>query len=247
MVNWANVLKASTNQNIVEGVRIIAGEAKKGFVEGVRTIADETKQGIEENRKKRQIADRKRQIVDRMYPGVIKKLALDRGIHPDTLGYPTIDDNREAVVVKVSLNDLIDFAVRKRIFIRDIQDEINKEVSKQEEQKLAKEDSIGETYRKVFSSVNEFKPLKNYHHEYSYQSELAQWMKSRFPDTNIEIQRGSSRPDVVVSGIAIEIKGPTGIKELRTIADKCMRYSQHFKSGIIIVLFDVQVNTHWYA
>lgn len=89
--------------------------------------------------------------------------------------------------------------------------------------------------------------MKNYHHEYSYQSELAQWLKSRFSDTNIEIQRGSSRPDIVVKGIAIEIKGPTGENELRTIADKCMRYSQHFKSGIIIVLFDVQVNSRWYV
>lgn len=151
MVNWTNVLRATTNKSIVEGVRIIAGQAKKGIVEGVRTIADETKQGIEENRKKRQIGDRKRQIVDRMYPAVIKKLALDRGIHPETLGYAKIDDFRDAVVAKIPLNDLIDFAIRKRIFIRDIQDEINKEVSEQEEQKLAKEDSIGEDYRKVLS------------------------------------------------------------------------------------------------
>ena len=207
MVNWTNVLKASTNKSIVEGVRIIAGEAKKGFIDGVRTIADETRQSIEENRKKRQISDRKRQIVDRMYPAVIKKLALDRGLHPDTPGYPTINDYKEAIVAKVPLKDLIDLANKKRIFIRDIMDEINKEVSAQEEQKLAEEDSIGETYVKVFSSINEFQPLKNYHNEYSYQSELAQWLKSRFPDTNIEIQRGSSRPDIVVSGIAIEIKG----------------------------------------
>lgn len=247
MVNWTNVLKASTNKSIVEGAKIIVDEAKKGIVEGARIIADETQKTLKENRENRHISDRKRQIVDRMYPAVVKKLALDRGLHPQAfIGDTTIDDYRNAIVSKVPLNDLIDFARKKKIPIRDILDELNREASEQEEQKLGNKDSLDEAFREVFRSIGEFKPLKNYRREYFYQSELAQWLKSRFPDTNIETQRGSSRPDIVVNGIAIEIKGPTGENELRTIADKCMRYSQHFKRGIIIVLFDVRVNSHWY-
>lgn len=62
----------------------------------------------------------------------------------------------------------------------------------------------------------------------------------------MEKQRGSSRPDIVIGGIAIEVKGPTRDKDLKTIADKCMRYSQYYKQGLIVVLFDTDVNPYMY-
>ena len=45
--------------------------------------------------------------------------------------------------------------------------------------------------------------------------------------------------------MAIEVKGPTRNKDLRTIADKCMRYYQHY-GKIVIVLFDVNVYDRYY-
>lgn len=74
-----------------------------------------------------------------------------------------------------------------------------------------------------------------------YKIELIGHLKSKFPNADIEQQKGSSRPDIVLNDVAIELKGPTRTEQLRTIADKCLRYYQHFK-GLIIVLFEVEVN-----
>jgi hypothetical protein len=71
-------------------------------------------------------------------------------------------------------------------------------------------------------------------------------LSKTFPSARIEEQRGSSRPDIVIDNIAIEIKGPTKSQDLKTIADKCMRYGEHFPDGIIIVLFEVKVNDRYY-
>jgi hypothetical protein len=61
----------------------------------------------------------------------------------------------------------------------------------------------------------------------------------------LELTRGRSRPDIVVSKvIAIEIKGPTTNHELQTIADKVVRYKQHFES-FVAVLFEVQDMVHF--
>lgn len=70
-------------------------------------------------------------------------------------------------------------------------------------------------------------------------------MNHCFPSARIEVQKGSSRPDIVIDNIAIEVKGPTTQKELETIASKIVRYSRHF-SGFIAVLFEVRVpDTHY--
>ena len=58
--------------------------------------------------------------------------------------------------------------------------------------------------------------------------------------------RGSTRPDIVVRGVAIEIKGPTGMKDLQSIADKFMRYQKNFPGGMICVLFNVLVSKQRY-
>ena len=98
----------------------------------------------------------------------------------------------------------------------------------------------------VEKAIREFRPLRRYDKEIFYQDSLASWLKSRFPDTEIEVSRGSARPDIVVEGIAIEVKGPTGERDLQTISDKCMRYCQYFPQGMICVLFDVYVNPQRY-
>lgn len=62
----------------------------------------------------------------------------------------------------------------------------------------------------------------------------------------MEVQRGSSRPDIVVKDIAVEVKGPTSSGDLRSLSDKCMRYTQHFEDKIIAVLFDVRASDRLY-
>lgn len=114
----------------------------------------------------------------------------------------------------------------------------------EEIQKWTKEDEEAKekekTINQVINEISNFKPARTYQNEYPYQLELLGYLKSKFPNADIEQQRGSSRPDIVVGDVAIEIKGPTRTEELKTIADKCMRYYQHF-GELIIVLFEVQV------
>lgn len=77
--------------------------------------------------------------------------------------------------------------------------------------------------------------------EEAFQAELQGYLKVEFPQSKVEIQKGASRPDIEVDDVCIEVKGPTTPTDLITIADKCMRYSPHYKGGMICVLFDVHV------
>ncbi len=96
---------------------------------------------------------------------------------------------------------------------------------------------------KLLEEIKRFKPPRSNLSEWEYQLSLHSWLKQKFPDADIEKQRGSSRPDIVIGdNIAIELKGPTTRRGLITIADKINRYSLHFEY-IIVVLFDLQVNT----
>ncbi|MFC1964749.1 hypothetical protein ACFLWG_01935 [Chloroflexota bacterium] len=106
MINWKSTVKT------------IGVNAGKGIAKGTRLVVDETSRRIKDNR-------RKKQIVDRMYPNVVKDYAFSRGLHPKPFngGRPTIDDYRNAIVSKVSIDELIVFANKKRIQIRDITDE----------------------------------------------------------------------------------------------------------------------------
>lgn len=96
---------------------------------------------------------------------------------------------------------------------------------------------------RIVEEIKAFEPAKpELRNEYAYQLSLHSWLKKSFPKADIEIQRGHSRPDIVIEDIAIEIKGPTDSQGLITIADKCMRYADHFPQGLIVVLFEVRVN-----
>jgi len=106
--------------------------------------------------------------------------------------------------------------------------------------------TLPERTNQVWQAIEEFKPAKEkLKHEYNYQLNLHGYLKAKFPSAVIEKPKGSSRPDIVIDDIAIEIKGPTRENELKTIADKCMRYPQHF-NNLIIVLFEVEVNQRRY-
>jgi hypothetical protein len=99
---------------------------------------------------------------------------------------------------------------------------------------------------RLTSHIEGFTPSWNNTCEQDYHRELQGYLKAVFPDARVEVQTGSSRPDVVVQNIAIEVKGPTYTRDLQTIADKLMRYSQHYDT-VIVVLFNVQVNERRYS
>src|SRR3989344_518007 len=62
---------------------------------------------------------------------------------------------------------------------------------KEDEEAKDKEKLINQ----IISEINCFTPVRTFHNEFAYQVGLAQHLKSKFPDTDIEKQRGSSRPD----------------------------------------------------
>jgi hypothetical protein len=100
--------------------------------------------------------------------------------------------------------------------------------------------------RELTSKINEYQPIKPFKNEELYHTNLYTYLCEKIPgEIGFEVQRGSSRPDIVVGDIAIEIKGPTDNQGLITVADKINRYSQHFEH-IIVVLFEVQTLDRFY-
>lgn len=102
-------------------------------------------------------------------------------------------------------------------------------------------------YDRVSNEIENFVPFKKYKTEEPYQIDLARYLEKKFKNIKIELTRSSARPDIIVENdLAIEVKGPTYDHDLQTIADKCLRYPQYFKKGLIIVLFDIHVSDKRY-
>ncbi|MHA1252110.1 MAG: hypothetical protein ACTSRP_19140 [Candidatus Helarchaeota archaeon] len=148
---------------------------------------------------------------------------------------------------KLSLDTIISYANRKRINIKDILQEIEKTRNKWRMEDLAIKaaDKNNNIFIEIIKKIQEFTPMRFYDTEIYYQDTLASFLKSSFPDTKIEVTRGSTRPDITINDIAIEVKGPTSIKDLQTISDKYIRYSQYF-NGVICVLFKVNVSESYF-
>lgn len=150
------------------------------------------------------------------------------------------------LIERTTVDDIIEFAKRNKVPIKDLLDKIESErevESLEEKDPLTTDDPV---YNEVCNAINTFSPLSKYDNELPYHIDLARYLKERFPSTKIEFQRSSSRPDIVVDGIAIEVKGPTDQRDLDTIPSKCIRYPQYFKRGLIIVLFDLQTTDRYY-
>jgi uncharacterized membrane protein (DUF485 family) len=114
---------------------------------------------------------------------------------------------------------------------------------KKEDEEAREKESL---FYRIVEEIKEFTPAREeLKHEYNYQLNLHGWLKRSFPQAVIEKQTGASRPDIVIDDIAIEIKGPTGRRELDTIASKVLRYSNYYH-GLIIVLFELNINTQYY-
>ena len=117
-------------------------------------------------------------------------------------------------------------------------------------EKWRKEDEDAREEEKLINQISckveNFKHSRKYRDEFPYQIELVGYLKSKFSDADIEQQKGSSRPDIVIGDVAIEVKGPTKTRDLETVADKCMRYYQHF-GELVVVLFEVEVSERRYG
>jgi hypothetical protein len=108
------------------------------------------------------------------------------------------------------------------------------------------EKSLPEVIDKIRKEIEEFEPARRrFDYEYDYQLNLHGYLKKSFPQAVIEKQTRSSRSDIIIDSIAIEIKGPTKVRDLRTIADKILRYLKYYKY-LFIVLFDVDINEEYY-
>jgi len=120
---------------------------------------------------------------------------------------------------------------------------INKpEIKKESKSSITKNTLYdGELVQGLIKSIEEFRPIKLFKSEELYHTNLFTYLCLKIPNKiTFEEQRGRSRPDISVGDVAIEVKGPTDKQGLVTIADKMLRYSQHF-NYIIIVLFDVTI------
>lgn len=228
MVNWRKGLK-TVGKGIAKATETVAKEAGKGL----KTI------------------HRKDVILNRMSNKQIYSMARHFGIRPQPNmlddSKPTADDYESAIKWKLSLDEIIRYAKRNGIHVRDVETKIDDEqsiasIDDMRKRGLLKEGLMDE----VISVIRTFKPFKRYNSEYPYQIELGQFLKQKFPMTEIEKQKGSSRPDIIVGDVAIEVKGPTYKEGLDSILSKCVRYPNHYKGGLIVVLFTPRVTYRYY-
>ncbi len=229
----------------------------KGIVKGAKTIADST-------RKSMQIRRWKEDILRRMSMNQLKRICFEKRLsvkktilkqdgrsgkfYTKTINCTELDLVHK-IKSKTDLDFIISFAKRNHVNIRDILRDIDQKKAEwkvKEITEIMKEGGVS-LILEIEKAIREFRPLRKYDKEIFYQDSLASWLKSKFPNTAIEVSKGSTRPDIVVEGIAIEVKGPTFDKDLQTISDKCMRYCQYFPQGLICVLFSVYVNPQRYS
>jgi hypothetical protein len=207
---------------------------------------------------------RKEKILRRMYEDVVKRLCREARIPVSenrtttavsrrgtrysryVTYYFTYDELINKLIRQVPLEQIIDFSKRNNIPINDILSEFEREKEKKVVEKIKENGFVDELYQSICDSIYSFEPLMKYDFELPYHIDIARFLKNKFPNTKIEVQRSSARPDIVIDGIAIEIKGPTTEKELDSIPSKCLRYPQQFIRGMIIVLFDLQITNRYF-
>ncbi|MBN1215459.1 MAG: hypothetical protein JXA99_08435 [Candidatus Lokiarchaeota archaeon] len=249
------IYKDSKNSQMSLG-KNIALKMGRGIIRSARKV-------VRFSKKRFQIRKWKSIILLRMTKTQLKKLCLEKKINlnktileeDDSSGeeyWKEVKRTREDLVsilkIRLKLDTIISFTKRNHIDIKDILNDIERIKAEWKVKEL--KDKIKKNGNKILLEVKkvilEFVPFRHYDKEIYYQDTLAQFLRSKFPDTKIEVSVGSTRPDIVVKGIAIEIKGPTSHKDLVSIADKCLRYKQNFPNGLICVLFKVNVSKQLY-
>jgi hypothetical protein len=94
-----------------------------------------------------------------------------------------------------------------------------------------------EAFLRLVETIKAFNYTPTFREERPYQAMLYGFLKGRGFNVGWEVGTGASRPDLVVEGIAIEVKGPTDSMAMQTLSHKLMKYSNHYHY-LIIVLFD---------
>jgi len=148
---------------------------------------------------------------------------------------------------KIEYREFIEERRRNQEELKEREERLKREL---EDEKRKYQDELrikyGDLFLSVVDTIKKFEQLlPEYPNELSYHIDLARWLEPKYPMLHVEHQEGSSRPDIVIEDIAIEIKGPTTEEGLRSIADKCLRYHHHFKR-MIVVLFDIRTKTDRY-
>lgn len=111
---------------------------------------------------------------------------------------------------------------------------------KQKEQERI--ENIPSLIQGIEEKIKNFTPLRYYNEEKMYQIELAWFLKSHYPDLDIEQSKDDSRPDIVMWDIAIEIKGPTNKSWLKSLPDKINSYLPKW-DYLFLVLFNINIKT----
>src|SRR3989344_3023645 len=219
MVDWKHLVKKTASEigkNIVKGTKIAATEIEKS----AKSIS------------------RKSAILGRMSKKQIKQMARDFDVR--LVNYNdeprTVNQVKGAIASRLSLIIIVEYARKRGVRVDDILSKMDEEKSNEEFETMKKQ-GTEEPLIVVTDAIREFKPARDFENEWPYQIGLHGFLQRQFPMAKIEQSKGSARPDIVIGGIAIEVKGPTRQKDLDTIASKCMRYRQLFKKGLIVVLF----------
>lgn len=243
----------SSQKSISKNIALKMG---RGIIRGAKRVARFSKKRI-------QIRKWKGIILRRMTKTQLEKLCFEKKISINKKILEEDDRSGEVYLKEVKrtkkdlvsilknrlkLDTIISFAKRIHIAISDTINEIERTKAEWKAKEL--KDKIKRDGNKILLEVKktilDFVPFRHYDKEIYYQDTLAQFLRSKFPDTEIEVSVGSTRPDIVVKGIAIEIKGPTSHRDLISIADKCLRYKQNFPNGLICVLFKVNASKQLY-
>jgi hypothetical protein len=226
--------------NLKKSIKNMGVATGRGLIKGTKIV-------LKEAEKRAKVIARKNAVLDRMNNKQMIQLARAFGIKPSTFSgqKPTIEDYRTTLVMRLSLEEIIEYARKRGIGVSDILSEIKKEKTEKEIEDYGKQ-GIDNLTIEVANVIREYKPPRYFHKEFPYQLGLRGFLSRQFPNAKIEKAKGSTRPDIIISGIAIEVKGPTYEKDLKTIADKCVRYREYFKTGLIIVLFNVVANETYY-
>ena len=211
----------------------------------------------------------KRMIIDQFNLRGLKELCIYFNLgspHPTVMNNngefvnvtPKYPDWADFVLHKVRYEELRNYAKNKNRLSPDIIQIENKYRQERIEKypEYEKEDDLSdpglskiydnEQLLNLVKAIEEFPPVKHFDREELYHTNLYSYLCGRnFEDIKYEIQRGRSRPDMELGDIAIEVKGPTNNRALDTIANKMLRYLQHY-NHIILVLFDVNVDSRMY-
>ena len=149
MVNWKNTIKkigSATGKGIVKGIKITANEVEK----------------------KAKNVSRKNTILKRMSDKQIKQMAHHFGIKPSIYfdEKPTIDDYQQALVMNLSVNEVIEYARRTGIKVDDVISAVQKDTIKEDIKKYQQK-GIENLQVEVATSIQDFKPSRYYSKEFS--------------------------------------------------------------------------------